>query len=440
MALRRFPDYNSSERVEPNVAFKSDTVIMATHRVVGAHGDVYIRSMGHVVWLFESREGFMTLERLSDIPHAALRSTTASTATLVRRSTEALDFRHVREMAAMNGFREIQCNRTSRVLGFVRTRGESTERIQVYYTTGTVGTAVDPPRQGKTQLFRRGVDLRTLERLFENPRTHTGVDDHSTNDHLEDEETALTRALASIETQALVIQAQHADSRGKTADWQREAVRQREAKRQQIAVTEAQEARRAGPYCDWQLRCAEPDDMSDVGCVAVGNGGYVAVYKSGSCAWHGIPSALAKELEKQHNKLIEFVAVGPVERTYDEDDIHPQGLPDGLVQELHECGGTVRLMALGPDGKYFVEFQDGRSGWPGSLTPRLDYILHTYHIETLWLGDNGAYFVAHVDDDGVYFKSFKNLPRPLKVHASNGRREIPWLVCDRDDHFFLRYS
>lgn len=47
-------------------------------------------------------------------------------------------------------------------------------RINIFWTTGTVGTCLDHPRQGKTQLFRRHVDLSTLREIFKNPRVHTG--------------------------------------------------------------------------------------------------------------------------------------------------------------------------------------------------------------------------------------------------------------------------
>ena len=47
-------------------------------------------------------------------------------------------------------------------------------RLNIYYTTGTVGTCMDHPTKGKTQLFRRGVDTGLLEKIFDNPRVHTG--------------------------------------------------------------------------------------------------------------------------------------------------------------------------------------------------------------------------------------------------------------------------
>jgi hypothetical protein len=51
---------------------------------------------------------------------------------------------------------------------------QSAVRINVYYSTGTVGTCLSHPRQGKTQLFRRNVSKHQPQDIFENPRTHTG--------------------------------------------------------------------------------------------------------------------------------------------------------------------------------------------------------------------------------------------------------------------------
>ena len=64
----------------------------------------------------------------------------------------------------------------SRVVVFDRVEGNGQNRmvLSVYYTTQTVGSALDHPRQGKTQLWRRNVDFRggQLEEIFQNPRVH----------------------------------------------------------------------------------------------------------------------------------------------------------------------------------------------------------------------------------------------------------------------------
>lgn len=46
-------------------------------------------------------------------------------------------------------------------------------RINIYYSTMTIGTCIRHPKKGKTQLFRRNVTLSELEKIFKNPRIHT---------------------------------------------------------------------------------------------------------------------------------------------------------------------------------------------------------------------------------------------------------------------------
>ena len=82
-----------------------------------------------------------------------------------------LDLGAVRQAARECGLREIYENAASRVVSFA---GGALGRINVYYTTNTVATCIDHPRQGRTQLFRRGVSRDLLKQLMREPRTHTG--------------------------------------------------------------------------------------------------------------------------------------------------------------------------------------------------------------------------------------------------------------------------
>ncbi len=48
------------------------------------------------------------------------------------------------------------------------------QRINVYLSKMTFVTAIDHPRQGKTQLYRRQIrDEDLIEKIFKNPRVHT---------------------------------------------------------------------------------------------------------------------------------------------------------------------------------------------------------------------------------------------------------------------------
>lgn len=50
--------------------------------------------------------------------------------------------------------------------------------LHIWCTTGTVGSYLDHPRQGKTQLYRRNMDMGELRRVMNNPRVHTGEGYH----------------------------------------------------------------------------------------------------------------------------------------------------------------------------------------------------------------------------------------------------------------------
>lgn len=77
----------------------------------------------------------------------------------------------IREVARVNGYTEIDLQENNKMISFKK----DDIRINVYYTTMTVGTCLPHPKQGKTQLFRRNVSWELLNKLFAFPRAHTGV-------------------------------------------------------------------------------------------------------------------------------------------------------------------------------------------------------------------------------------------------------------------------
>ena len=82
-----------------------------------------------------------------------------------------------RDLAHKHGWDEIADHWNNRLLIFERyeRNGENRMQLSVWYTTLTVGSCLDHPYQGKTQLFRRSVDWDwELEELFINPRYHSG--------------------------------------------------------------------------------------------------------------------------------------------------------------------------------------------------------------------------------------------------------------------------
>jgi len=92
-----------------------------------------------------------------------------------------LNTKHVISIAARHGWELFQQNPVSCVLIF--SKDGKAEKVNVYYTTHTVGTIVPHPK-GRKQLFRRDRTLSDLEDIFINPRVHTGAGYYKRKDFL----------------------------------------------------------------------------------------------------------------------------------------------------------------------------------------------------------------------------------------------------------------
>eukprot|EP00522_Entomoneis_paludosa_P018118 CAMPEP_0172446630 /NCGR_PEP_ID=MMETSP1065-20121228/6189_1 /TAXON_ID=265537 /ORGANISM="Amphiprora paludosa, Strain CCMP125" /LENGTH=317 /DNA_ID=CAMNT_0013197795 /DNA_START=48 /DNA_END=1001 /DNA_ORIENTATION=- len=85
----------------------------------------------------------------------------------------ALSLGNVRALASSLNYTEVDLNDTSKVVSFHS--ADKKTKINIYYTTGTVGTCLNHPKRGKTQLFRRNYqDLSGIAIILSNPRAHTG--------------------------------------------------------------------------------------------------------------------------------------------------------------------------------------------------------------------------------------------------------------------------
>jgi hypothetical protein len=79
----------------------------------------------------------------------------------------------VKKLAKKHGWTYEGASGNETVLIFSRTRKGIHQQVDVYHTTHTVKTSLKHPKQKKTQLFRRHVDMEVLEQIFINPRVHT---------------------------------------------------------------------------------------------------------------------------------------------------------------------------------------------------------------------------------------------------------------------------
>jgi hypothetical protein len=85
----------------------------------------------------------------------------------------------IRKIAKENKWKKLKTVQSG-MMSFQKIISGACARLNIYYTkkgyvrkTFTVGTAIRHPKQGRTQLFRKDVELDLLEKIFKNPRIHT---------------------------------------------------------------------------------------------------------------------------------------------------------------------------------------------------------------------------------------------------------------------------
>jgi len=76
----------------------------------------------------------------------------------------------IQDLARRHGYELEQYQKEISLLIFIKGRNQ----VNVYHSKMTVGTCVNHPTKGKTQLFRKRVSPEELERIFRKPRVHTG--------------------------------------------------------------------------------------------------------------------------------------------------------------------------------------------------------------------------------------------------------------------------
>ncbi len=72
-------------------------------------------------------------------------------------------------LAKVYGWQQIALDEGICMVSFAR----AGVRVNVYYSRMTVATCLNHPVQGKTQLFRKHVNMHLMEQIFEYPRVHT---------------------------------------------------------------------------------------------------------------------------------------------------------------------------------------------------------------------------------------------------------------------------
>lgn len=79
----------------------------------------------------------------------------------------------IKKMAVANDWELLDHQDNIGMVSFSKNINDYRARINVWLTKMTVSTAINHPRKGKTQLYRKNVDRKLLTEIFKNPRIHT---------------------------------------------------------------------------------------------------------------------------------------------------------------------------------------------------------------------------------------------------------------------------
>lgn len=161
IAMRRHPMDRTDIRT--SVVFPPGDTVICDRRIKSSGQTSFYRVKGRDGWVFDLRDENRMMRLISS------RSVASEQATAMNGQWS---IEYVRGMASAFELKEISLNETSRVISF--TSSDESDRINVYYTTRTVGTAINHPSQGQTQMFRRDCSDEELREIMQNPRVHTG--------------------------------------------------------------------------------------------------------------------------------------------------------------------------------------------------------------------------------------------------------------------------
>lgn len=314
----------------------------------------------------------------------------------------------IRALASECNYEEVYFNEQSRLVSF-KNRYEPEVRINVYYTTYTVGTCIDHPRQGRTQLFRRNMNTKQLlEAIFVDPRLHTGVGYQRRPlfaDPLPcvDEEAELQAHLMQLDLHLADMNAQREMVLKTLRTF--EAAREREAAAENLRRLQCEAEQRAevvrkerqalGDRCE--IRCFAAEEAvkmfnSCTVCVAISHDdhGVIFIYQhddgSFSNTWTaGIPSNISKRLRTRAAS-------------------HPQPV----------------YLSLGSQGRYYMKFTNGGQEWIGFDDADTIKLPTRAHVKSVSFGEDDAYII-HLDDDTFLWK---NIPEDMAIFLNGDAHGI----------------
>ena len=244
--------------------------------------------------------------------------------------------------------------------------------------------------------------------------------------------------------------------RGEEEERKRKEAAEEEAR---LAREEAQRLRRIkikkrGKNNHWELNHTKgiPDDMENVRSIALGEGGYISIFDSGMCSYHGIPDTIINQIARHQNKNLELIAIGPRDYSpYNDDDyfyylLKTNGRQFGNVssefwEAMDSRNASPEFVAIAGPDSYYIKFDDGCSAFRGLNESCTAILLRRgVTIKCIWIGPDDAYFLNY-REGGEKKRSYYKLPGALNKYASNKRYDVRKMCFDYyNDGYFVSYN
>lgn len=297
-------------------------------------------------------------------------------------------------------------------------------RIDVYYTTGTVGICFVHPVSGKVQQFHGDVSLTDIKELLQNPRVALAgrlPEDIFSIESVVSEDEALRNHLLDIERQAEHIKARLAEF---------ESVKGLHA--QQLAQQQARELadRMAALHIREQSKIPVPPVPPPVRGTAERNAGSASYQafpppppprRGKGRRWQGIQdlhrSNISYKIDEeayitaQVDYALECVALcqGGSAFVFADGSCLSAGLPDEIEQVLvQQKHSNIAYIAVGEHKQYFIRKKNGRVLCHSGEDFERD-IEMAYPVDPVFVafGRFGTYFIQFMDGKKKFSKDFK---------------------------------
>ena len=152
----------------PDVQYAPGDFIDCDYKVRSLDGVTFYRVIGTDGWVFDKRANRDLLTKAK--PNGKVnRSTTNHSTNGARVPWDPSAVRRIAD--GIPNLFQIGHSTENEVISFRNNKGV---RINVYYATRTIGTAMDHPIGGKTQMFRRHCTTDDLRKMLEHPKAHIG--------------------------------------------------------------------------------------------------------------------------------------------------------------------------------------------------------------------------------------------------------------------------